>query len=368
MNNQNISASPQDPHWLLSNPDLLPRLGAAHRAPAGARTSARPGLPSAHLSGYEQILAARAALRAEVGRAAAAERRAFAAPSPAPARGARRPAAPRRRLRLGLVASGLVAAPACAVLAGLAWIEAAPPPPAARIAVPAAAPTSGAPPLAVAHQDVPASAAEIHREALYAAASREEDTALDTVPVTGIVPDAAAIVAPASAGAQESLAELPASFAAGDEHFTDDAVGALAANPAAAEDAPLPASVELPMDAHPVADASLSASVGQPSSADPGADATPVKFDEAAVAAAAPLPLPRPEHQLMALAPPPFAQGERVPAKTRNPLPPRPVRTLDNDAPPVEARCRSIIMKAQLGEEANHVDRTFLRTACRARR
>lgn len=352
MNDQRISASPQDPHWLLSNPDLPTRLvGAARRVPAGARTNARPGMPGTHLSGYEQILTARAALRAEVERAAAAERRAFAAPSPAPARGAaRRTPAPRRRSRLGLVASGLVAAPVCAVLAGLAWIEATPRPPAARIAAPAAAPTPAAPFFAAARQDVPASAAEVHGEALHAAASREEDAAPDAVPVADVVPGAAAIVVPASAGAQDSVAELPTSFAAVDEHFTEDAVGAFVADLAAVEDA------------------SLSASVEQPSGADPDADATPVRFDETAAAAPPTLPPPQPEHQLMAPAPPPFAQGERGPAKTRTPMLPRPVRALDSDAPPAEARCRSIIMKAQLGEDADHVDRNYLRTACRARR
>lgn len=356
MNNENIPALSGNPSWLWSEPDPPPQSGTPRwgggiprGAPTGMRADAGPGMPRTRLSGYEQILAARASLRAEAERAATAERWAFASPSPAPAARLRRnPTPPRRRSRL--LASGLVAAPVCAVLAGLAWIEPVPTAPAARGAAPAPPLTQAAPLPAVAHRDALASAVEIgaapDREAPRAAGSREgDDAAPDAVHDAYAAPDDAEGVIPEFVDAGDSYAAPHAAFAAVDGHVAEEAFVAPAVDLAAAGG---PSAVE------------------RPSVADPVADATPAEADRSA-AASLPAP-PRLEHRMTALAPPPLAQGDRGPVTTRRPAPPRPARALDNDAPSAEARCRSIIMKVQLGEEASNVDRTYLQTACRARR
>ncbi len=130
-------------------------------APARGRRARASGcrMPVTTLSGYEQILAARAAMRAQVERDAAVHRHGFIAPKPAPAGGraqrARRRAGPRR---LGLILSGVAAAPVCALLA-LAWVE----PPRAPNALPAGpAPGAGIspPPFGVAVATAAAPTAE----------------------------------------------------------------------------------------------------------------------------------------------------------------------------------------------------------------
>ena len=65
MSERDIPALQHNPHWLMNAPDLLPRFDMP--AKARARTGAR--MPPATGSGYEQIIAARAAMRARADRA-----------------------------------------------------------------------------------------------------------------------------------------------------------------------------------------------------------------------------------------------------------------------------------------------------------
>jgi hypothetical protein len=117
----------------LNEPDLLPRFNnergddepSMRPAPAETRKHSGSRMPPKELSGYDQILAARAAMRARVDCFPGAEVHKFAAPWPMPAsaeQDAEEPP-PRRPPRLALAASGLLAVPACALLA-LAWVGA----------------------------------------------------------------------------------------------------------------------------------------------------------------------------------------------------------------------------------------------------
>lgn len=121
---------------ILSEADRLDAELAAMTARGGRpRTAFSP--PQAGASGYERILAARAALRARVERDTASELHALAASelfasASASASVRRRPSPPNggaRRRWLAVAACGALATPACAVLAGLAWFGSSHPPP-----------------------------------------------------------------------------------------------------------------------------------------------------------------------------------------------------------------------------------------------
>jgi hypothetical protein len=78
---------------------------------------------------------------------------------------------------------------------------------------------------------------------------------------------------------------------------------------------------------------------------------------------------PAQQRQMAAVAAVPLPAG-RTPAKARpgGSTPRGAVRATGDDAPLAGARCRGIVMKAQLGEETSHTDRSYLRTACASRR
>ena len=453
-------------------------------APTGARAQTGARMPPGTASGYEQILAARAAMRTQAARAAAAERHAFPPAPPVPVRRAsEQPRRGARRLRrLGMFASGAVAAPACALIA-LAWMGGSPHHPIAPYAgsaplAPAPPPISGAvaaalfaaaegrgqafatgdraaPPWAVGVQtplgSVPFDSGADHADRETAPLIVEKDESVIVAEDRGVSPwEAAEPGAPHESGPSEppppdtgsapgppliatwhpsdpsSAADAepeepqeggPSGLAAASSHPEEDPVALLAAGAEAGSDAPEAGRAAVPLvavadatepaaapEAEPTAPALVEAPDREPSpvaglaSAPPGenspesapvtriaahadvvfaalaalaapdaassagaaADAAPAESGKPAVAAS-------PQPVAVAAPPLPFAHG--APAKARpGGSSPRADRTAENAAPSAGARCRGIIMKAQLGEETSHADRHFLRTACGARR
>lgn len=398
-------------------------MGDLHSSPpphdARTRTAAR--MPPSALTGYEQILAARAAMRAQVERTAAAERRAFAsALSPPPVPGRRSAEQPRRgaRLRrLELVASALAAAPACALLA-LAWVGAshhpvahpagsaplaqlAPPPPAEEGLV-SAARNQAAPPWA-ADAEAPQKSASAGSAVNKAKAEPAPPVAEKDEPVVAAAdrsaPSWAAAFEPAKPRESGSHPPVPshaeeepvppATADAGTERNASAAEGAAWTT----SDGELPA---LSLSAHAAEPLAEGEAGPAPTSADSTGLASPPLADQAStlfsddarqVRSAAPAEAatvapdavpaesgklavpPAQQRQMAAVAAVPLPAG-RTPAKARpgGSTPRGAVRATGDDAPLAGARCRGIVMKAQLGEETSHTDRSYLRTACASRR
>ena len=141
MSEQGIPAPPPNPHWLMGEPDLLPLSGLPGRddgathgpLPAGVHPSRRPRMPRPQRSGYEEVLAARSALRTSVERAHTRDPIALfdlaAARAPAVEWAAKRQTRNGGRLgRSGLVLPGLLATPVACLLLAFAWIGLANPP------------------------------------------------------------------------------------------------------------------------------------------------------------------------------------------------------------------------------------------------
>ncbi len=450
MSEQDLPARPRTPRWLRDAPAVSPRFDEPGRG-GGARS--RPATPPSSGSGYEQILAARAAMRTRVGIAAAGEWRAptdFASAA-APVAGRRRsPAQPHRsarRRRPKLIVSGLLAVPACAALLAAAWVG----PPRS----PVAPGTAAAPPSAGEEQyvlatwypgapswdgDTDPEAQEEDVPARPALADVEAKPAMDVHPPAAdaepATPQGSASPRSAESGAGNDGSPPPFAAWGGDAHLQAAGGGskapasASAPRPTASEPAPASVRTGEPASAVRYGDAPARAAGAfsegaqedgpTPSTATAAAEAAEPQAGQAArvpagagpprqkpapsadpafaalgegppkdawPSSAAPAefsggPAPAPPQERVAALPLPMvpplvvppSAGVAPPAKLRPGGPPQTApRAAVRDAPsspvpPPDSRCRAIILKAQLGEETSHAERSLLRSGCGARR
>lgn len=208
MSEQDIPALSHNPHWLITEPDLLPRFDQPRRdtmtrrdAPADARAR----MPPTTRSGYEQLIAARAAMRARVDRGSEWRSSIDVAPSRAFATGrsAERPRPRVRRHRPGLAVAGLLAAPPACFLLAFIWVGS-PRSPTARIDGPAQSAQASLPISGAAGAALPAAGEE---RAIFAIRDRYALPRTETAEAGALGEDAP--LGPVLGGARDATAAPP---------------------------------------------------------------------------------------------------------------------------------------------------------------